>query len=81
MMPECCGADKLLLFRAKSFPDKWEECQILLDDDFMVASIQFRKGDDDYLLCSEQYRMPPKGKIISCWVKNWLFSVKNLISV
>lgn len=78
MMPECCGADKLLLFRAKSFPDKWEECQILLDDVFMVDSIQFRKDDDDYLLCSEQYRMPPKGKIISCWVKNWLFSVKNL---
>lgn len=73
IMPESCGDDSLRLFRAVDFPNTWEDATVLLKDVFVCDSVLMKFKENEYLLCSEQFRVAPDNKVISCYVKNRLF--------
>ncbi len=77
IMPETCDTDSVKIYKAENFPDKWVEFKTLIRDSFSVDSIFLNYDNNDYLLCSEQYRFPPKDKVISCFVKNVMYSFNN----
>ena len=73
IMPETCGRNTVQLYRAVRFPEKWEKAQVLIQNEFVVDSIFMNESNMDSILGSVQYRKPPEGRVISCWVKNVLF--------
>lgn len=73
IMPESCGDSSIRLYRALKFPDVWERDRILAADTFSTDTVWLDETRFDTLLGSVQYRKPPEGKVISCWVKNTMF--------
>ena len=78
IMPEMCGDYSLTLFKAISFPDKWEKTIAVLPDVYACDSIFIEKGCERYLLTNEMYHHVPHGQYASCWVKNYLYSMDGL---
>lgn len=83
MMPESCGDNSIKLFKAISFPDKWEEHEVILHDIFACDTIIAQdKHNIKYLLASVMYRdETPNGNYISCWVKNIRFKLNQELKV
>lgn len=77
IMPESCGEKNIRLFKAVSFPEKWEEDNIIVSNIFACDTILIKKDCQNYLLTSHQYLNPPKEKVISCWVRNRLFKIDD----
>lgn len=77
IMPETCGNDTLRLFKAVDFPNTWEDSTVLLKDVFVCDSIFMELQAKKYLLCSEQFRVTPDNKVVSCYVKNRLFNFED----
>lgn len=78
IMPESCGDWRVKLFRAKNFPDTWETAEVLIPDVFACDSIFIEKGGARWLLTNEMYHHPPVDTVSSCWVKNYLYPMKDL---
>jgi len=85
MMPETCGDNSIKLFKATSFPNKWEEHKTLLPDIFACDTILVQdKHNKIYLLTNEMYNdhdKTPNGNYISCWVKNVCFKLDDGLKV
>lgn len=77
IMPETCADNNLQLFRAVSFPDKWEENTVLLNDVFVSDSIILDSGTQKYVSCFEQYKEAPRGKLFYCWGKNKIYEISD----
>lgn len=78
IMPETSGDYSLYVYKALSFPNVWEKVSYVLSDVYACDSIFIRGLDGDYLLTSEMYHNVPDGKYASCWVKNYIYNVKDL---
>ncbi len=78
IMPESCGDWRVRLFKAKQFPDVWEEAEILLPDVYACDSIIIDAKDGEWLLTNEMYHNTPNGTYGSCWVKNYLYKMEGL---
>ena len=78
IMPESCGDWRVRLFKAKLFPDIWEEADILLPDVYACDSIIIDAKDRKWLLTNEMYHNPPVDSYVSCWVKNYLYEMNGL---
>lgn len=78
IMPEMCGDYSLKLFRAVSFPDKWEKVDTVLPDVYACDSIFIEYEKKRYLLTNEMYHNVPNGQYASCWVKNYLYKMDGL---
>jgi len=74
IMPESSSANKLLLYRCIEFPNKWVQEKVLLKDIFATDSIIL----DNYVYCSEQYRVPRHDRVVSCWVKNKRYNLNDV---
>lgn len=82
MMPETCGDYTIKLFKAISFPDRWEEYEVILSDIYACDTIVIQNNNQKYLLASEMYReQTPNGNYISCWVKNVCYKLNNNLKV
>lgn len=78
IMPESCENETLQLFKAIDFPNKWEECSVLLRDVFVSDSIIMEGENQELILsCFEQYRTAPEGKLFYCWGKHHLYSMED----
>lgn len=77
IMPETCGRNAAYCYRAVNFPNKWAKERALIQNEFVVDSIFFDERDLSRIIGSVQYRNPPEGRVISCWVKNVLFEQKD----
>lgn len=83
MMPETCEDNTIKLFKALSFPDRWEEYQVLLSDIYACDTLVTQDlNNKNYLLASEMYRdQTPNGNYISCWVKNVCYPLNHDLQV
>lgn len=82
IMPESCGDYSVHLYRAQSFPKKWERDSIILPDVYACDSVLLEKDNKSFIIASEMYHNVPCEQYSSCWVKNRLykldgFSVKD----
>ena len=50
MIPESYVANEIAVYRAVSFPDKWEKVKVLKSDYCAVDSTLLQRGDENYLL-------------------------------
>lgn len=78
IMPESSGDYDLKLYRASSFPNRWEIVKKVLPDVFACDSIFLNYNADKYLLTNEMFHNTPNGKSPACWVKNYLYKVDGL---
>lgn len=83
IMPESCGDRSIKLFRAISFPEKWEEHEILLSNVYACDTIVMQDFFGvSYLIANEMYKgMMPHGNYPSCWVKNVCYKLSEDFSV
>lgn len=78
IMPESCGDWQVKLFKAKSFPNKWESADYLLPDVYACDSIFIERDNERWLLANEMYHNTPVDNYSSCWVKNYLYKMNGL---
>lgn len=78
IMPESCEDYTLHVYKATSFPDKWERVYDILPDVYACDSIFISKENKQYLLTNELYHHTPTGTYPSCWVKNFLYPLNGL---
>ena len=78
IMPESCENYSLHVYKAISFPDKWERDKDILPDVFACDSIFIKDKERKYLLTNEMYHNAPHGKVSSCWVKNYLYEISGI---
>ena len=55
-MPESSDDNSLVIYKAVEFPDKWEKCCDLINDDVVVDSVLFRKNNKEYVLTYDNYK-------------------------
>ena len=78
MMPEMSGDYSLKLYKAISFPDKWEITDVVLPDIFACDSVLIDANKKHYLLTCEMFHNVPSGQYASCWVKNYLYELNGM---
>lgn len=78
IMPESNEDYRINLYKAVSFPDKWEKVTPMHNDIFACDSIIIESGGDRYLLANELYYHEPENTFRSCWVKNYLYKIERL---
>lgn len=58
MMPECCESNKLIVYRAENFPNKWIEDQIIIDNMKVCDSNIVEKEEKLYISTLKIHGMP-----------------------
>lgn len=56
IMPETSSNHTLSLYKAIEFPDKWEKCCDLINDDVVVDSVLFHKNNKEYAFTYDNYK-------------------------
>lgn len=77
IMPESSADYNIKIYKAAAFPNNWVVSEVLNDDIYACDSVFLNKDEKQYLLANRMYHYHPKGTYKSCWVKNYLFAIKE----
>lgn len=81
MMPESSVDYTIKLFKAVSFPDKWEFFRFVDSDVYACDSIFIEDGGKRYLLTNRMYHRRIHNTYPSCWVKNYLYRLDGYTTI
>ena len=77
IMPKTAQRKSIQLFKAISFPNKWQDDKVLIDRVFACDSIFIDEPECSKILTSKMFDDSETDKVISCYVNNRQFDISS----
>lgn len=81
IMPETSADYRLLIYKSKAFPYKWELSKVIMNDGYVCDSIILQTGEQNFLVANEMFHNTPSGEQKSCYIKTLIAPLKADLTI